>query len=624
MKPALAIESGRIHHQAGRLADAERIYRQILLEQPDHAVAMHLLGVLAHQMGRDENAIELIRRAIAIDPSMADAYSNLGSILQRQGRFDEAVAACSRAAALQPDLSDAHLNLGVALRDQGTSTRAEFHFRRAIDLNPADAAAHDHLGTVLRSLGRLGQAVAAYSRAVELNPDFCDALINLGGALMDQGSLDEALACFDRAVALRPGDPDLASRRIFLLNFHPRFDSAAILREQIAWDRRFGGPLRKSIGVHANDRDPDRRLRIGYVSPNFRDHVTGRNMLPLIREHSRESYAVYCYSDDARSDVVTAEFRKHAFGWRNIAGVGDDAFADMVRADGIDVLVDLSMHMTPTRLAGFARKPAPVQFTFAAYPGGVGLSAIDCRLTDPYLDPPGASDANYVERSIRLSSSFWCYDPASMSLGMDSDPDPGPLPAPQAGYATFGCLNNYCKINPQTLLLWARVLREVQDSRLLLLSQPGDHRRRAADVFNGAGVDPGRLEFLSWRSRSEYCKCYHRIDIALDTLPYNGHTTSLDAFWMGAPVVTLVGQTVVGRAGLSQLSNLGLTEMVARTPAEFVSIATDLARDLPRLAALRASLRGRMLRSPLTDAKRFAGDIERAYRSAWKRWTRTR
>jgi len=270
--------------------------------------------------------------------------------------------------------------------------------------------------------------------------------------------------------------------------------------------------------------------------------------------------------------------------------------------------------MNRGHLTLFARKPAPVQVCWLAYPGTTGLSAIDYRLTDPHLDPPELFDRFYAEESIRLPDTFWCYDP------LTTEPAVNPLPALACGYVTFGSLNNFCKVNDTILKLWAGVLKAVDHSRLVLLADEGSHRQRTLDRFQQEGVDRERITFYSRRPRQSYLGLYHGIDIGLDTLPYNGHTTSLDAYWMGVPVVTIVGPTVVGRAGLSQLTNLGLTDLVAETPEQYITIAAGLAENLQRLSHLRQTLRSRMQSSPLMDAPRFARGIEQAYRTMWQRW----
>jgi predicted O-linked N-acetylglucosamine transferase (SPINDLY family) len=291
----------------------------------------------------------------------------------------------------------------------------------------------------------------------------------------------------------------------------------------------------------------------------------------------------------------------------------DQEAANQIRNDRIDILVDLTMHMAHGRRLVFARRPAPVQVTWLAYPGTTGLAAIDYRFTDPWLDPPGV-DHFYSEKSIRLPETFWCYDPLSGDL------DPGPLPAATNGYITFGCLNNFCKVTGPTLQLWENILRTLANSRLILLAPQGGHRTRVKKYCQDRGIDPNRIEFIEFQPRRDYLDIYRKIDIGLDTLPYNGHTTSLDSFWMGVPVVTRIGSTVVGRAGWSQLCNLDLQELAAETNAQFETIVLNLAADIPRLSELRKNLRSRMKTSPLMDAPRFARNMESAYREMWKRY----
>lgn len=356
------------------------------------------------------------------------------------------------------------------------------------------------------------------------------------------------------------------------------------------------------------------------MSPYLRDHVIGRNLVPLLANHDRSRFEVFAFSDApapaSGADARTEQLRGYTDQWRSIVGLTDDQVADQIRQDRIDILVDLTLHMASNRLLLFARKPAPVQVTFAGYPGSTGLSTIDYRLSDPYLDPAGMDESIYSEQTIRLSDTFWCYDPLETR-----DTAIGSLPALASGIVTFGCLNNFCKINDAVLMLWAQVMREVKNSRLLLLAPAGEPQRRTLTRLGQEGIDRTRVEFAPRQSRQGYLDLYHRIDLGLDSFPYNGHTTSLDSFWMGVPVVTLVGQTPVARAGWSQLSNLGLRELAAHTPEQFVQVAVDLAHDLPRLQELRRTMRPRMEASPLMDAPRFARSIESAYRQIWRTWS---
>jgi predicted O-linked N-acetylglucosamine transferase (SPINDLY family) len=642
------LESGVSHHKAGRLAEAETIYRQILAQQPNHAEAMHLLGALSLQAGRLDSAVELIRRAIRLKPDyaeahsnlgnalrdkeqldqaiasyrqalrlkpdFADAYVNLGNALHDKGQLDEAIAAHRQAIRIKPDYAEAHCNLGAVLADAGQFDQAVASHRQAIRLKPDYAEAHDNLGIVLADIGQIDQAIASHRQAIRLKPDSAKAHNNLGSALTAVGQLDEAITSYRRALRLKPGDTSVHSNVVFTLQYHPGYDGRMIREELGRWNQQHAEPLKKFIQPHTNNRDPERRLRIGYVSPDFRQHVVGQNLLPLFRHHDHRQIEIFCYSNVLRPDALTERLRGYANAWRGIAGLSDSQAADLIQQDGIDVLVDLALHTSKNRLTVFACKPAPVQATFAGYPGSTGLETIDYRLTDPYLDPPGLNDQFYSETSIRLPDSFWCYDP------LVTEPAVNALPAQTNGHVTFGCLNNFCKVNEQVLRLWAHVLENVDRSRLMILCPEGSHRQSLLDLLQRLGIQPDRIELIAHRPRPQYLELYHRIDVGLDTFPYNGHTTSLDSFWMGVPVVTPVGQTVVGRAGLSQLTNLGLTELIAQTPQQYVRLAAALAGDLPRLAELRRTLRARMQASPLMDAPRFARNIEAAYRQMWRNW----
>ncbi len=640
---ALALQQ----HQAGHLQAAEPLYRQILQSDPQHADALHLLGVMAHQVGDHAGSVEYISRAIEINgdspvaysnlaialhdlrripeaiaayrrvlernPQDAKTYSNLGVALKSQGLLEEAMACYRTAIQWKPDCVEAHNNLGIELKDQGQTAAAIDCYRRALDWKPDYVEVHNNLGNALKDHDALDDAVASFRRALQLRPDYSEAHNNLGNALKDQGKLDEALACYRRAIELNPQFVNAHSNLIYTRVFCPSPTDHEPWADHQQWNLHHAAPLAPCIEPHLPDRSTDRRLRIGYVSPDFRDHCQSFFMTPLLSSHDREAFEIVCYADVARPDQITDRLRAHVDIWRNIVGQSDEQVAQQIRQDQIDILVDLTMHMAHNRLRVFARKPAPIQACWLAYPGTTGLPTMDYRLTDLHLDPPGLNDQNYSEESMRLPDSFWCYDP------LDDESSVTPLPAAEQGVMTFGCLNNFCKVNATTLQLWAQVLNAVVDSRLVILTGEGSHRQQTRDMLRQAGVDSDRVTFVPHRPRAQYLNYYHDIDIGLDTVPYNGHTTSLDSFWMGVPVVTLVGETVVGRAGLCQLTNLGLPELIAETPAEFVRITTELAHDLARLSELRATLRSRMQASPLMDAPRFARHIEAAYREMWQR-----
>ena len=547
-------------------------------------------------------------------PNDAKSQFNLGNALQAARKLDEAVACYRRAIELAPALKEARNNLGNTLKDLRRFDEAIDCLRRTLELNPNYAEAHNNLGAVFQLQTKLDAAAACYRQALALKPEYAEAWNNLGAALKDLGQVVEAIECFRRALALR-ADYFAAHRNLlYTLWFCPGVDQAAIYEEHCRWNERWAEPLGKDVAPHANERSLNRRLRIGYVSPDFREHCQAFFTVPLFSAHDREQFEIVCYADVVNPDGLTERLQSCVDQWRNIVGLNDEQIAQLVRQDEIDILIDLTMHMDRSHPLAFARKPAPVQVCWLAYPGTTGLKAIDYRLTDSYLDPPGMFDRYYSEQSIRLRDCFWCYDPLADGPAVNS------LPANANGFITFGCLNNFCKLNEGVLELWARVLKAVEQSRLLLLAPEGSAREHVLRVLDQAGISVDRIAFVARQPRASYLELYPKIDVGLDTFPYNGHTTSLDSFWMGVPVVTLVGQTVVGRAGLCQLQNLGLPELIAQTPEQFVEIAVGLATDLSRLSRLRADLRERMTQSPLMDAPRFARSVEAAYRSMWKAW----
>lgn len=664
--PGIYNNLGNIYRQQGRLVEAEAAFRSALLADPTFADAHFNLGLLlaAAEGGSDGEklvaAVECFRKVTELQPQVYDAWRQLEGVLGRQGKWAAAAEVYRRAVAQNPKWEEARedleralvlagevhypgdnsaqhaqppppcptghgtLELAGALLDVDALPEALAACRQAMAAEPGAAELYVMLGTILARCGQLDEAEAACRQALECvgGGNAAAAYRALAGVQREQGQLDAALASLRAAVAVPPkgeGATQFYSSLLYLLIFHPGFDAEQLLREHLVWAEACAAPLAKEIRPYQNDRQPGRRLRIGYVSPDFSSHVLSFIMLPLLRHHDHKEFEVVCYASVPRPDAMTQRIRACADLWRDISGVTDAQVAELIRQDRIDILVDLTLHMRSNRLLVFARKSAPVQVTYCGYPGTTGLATIDYRLTDPYLDPEpagGGDEAIYTERSMRLPHTFWCYEPLS------DEPAVNELPATTAGYVTFGSLNNFSKINPELLRLWARVLKAVPNSHLLLLAGAGSQRQRTRDLLAAEGVEaaPERVEFLGRQSQPDYLRAYHRVDIALDPVPYNGHTTSMDALWMGVPVVTLVGRTVVGRAGLSQLRNLGLPELVTRTPEQYVQIAAGLAADLELLQTLRASLRERMRRSPLMDGPGFARGVESAYRAMWRRW----
>jgi protein O-GlcNAc transferase len=601
-------------HQAGQLAEAEPLYRAILQTDPKCVDALHYLGVIGLQTGHPGVAVDLITQAAALAEGQPSVSSNLGLALMAVGRLGEAISHLQRALELKPDYPDALNNLGLALTTTGRLDEAITNLEKAVRLKPDFLEALNNLGNALLQRGRLDAALEYFRHALALRPNSADAHSNLGNLHRERGEIDEAIACYRTALGLEPQRANIHSNLVFNLHFSPTVPRATIDQELERWDRMHGAPLADQIQPHPNERIPERRLRIGYVSADFRAHPVGLNLLPLLRHHAHERSEIFCYSDVPRADDLTTEIKACADHWRETASYGHAALAALIRSDHIDLLVDLALHSASNRLLTFARKPAPIQLSFAGYPGRTGLRTIDYHFTDPHLERADATATVGADAPFALPDTFWCYDPRA------EEQEIGPLPALAKGFITFGGLNTLAKVNDRVLDLWRRVLLATPDSRLRLLAAEGTQRDRLRSFFGTENISPDRIQFEARLPRPEYLALHRGIDVGLDTFPYNGHTTSLDSYWMGVPVVTLVGHDPVGRAGWSQLSNLGLTELAATTAEEFVRIASAVARDLPRLAELRSSLRARMRASSLMDAPRFARAIEGAYRTMWERW----
>jgi predicted O-linked N-acetylglucosamine transferase (SPINDLY family) len=610
--PQIRNNLGAALYTTGQIDPAIAEFRKTLELRPASPDALNNLGNALFMKGELDWAIAAYENAVTLKPDLIEPQINLANALDRKGRREESLAVHLRIAQSHPDYVPTHLAIGDIYYGQGRWEDAIESYRRAIALEQNDDHLHTSLGHALLAKMDLDGAAAAYRQAIALRPGAVEAYNNLGVVLKEQGRLEEALDCCDDAQAIAPKNAAIHSNRIYLLSFHPGYDPAALAGEQRKWNELHARPLQSSIQPHGNDRSSDRRLRIGYVSPDFRQHVVGQNIFPLLSQHDHERFEICCYSSVARPDAFTEVLRPHADLWRNVASRTDEDLARIIREDQIDILVDLSLHMAHNRLLVFARKPAPVQVTYLGYCASTGLEAMDYRLSDPYLDPSDSDLSLYSERTIRLPETYWCYGPGGPT------PDPSPPPAAAAGYITFGCLNNFAKASWTALDLWAQVLQAVPNSRMIIHSYQGSHLDEVRERFAGHGVAGDRLEFIAKQPWSQYVATYGRIDIALDPLPWGGGITTCDTLWMGVPVVSLAGETAVGRGGKSILSNLGLGELAVRRPRQYVQAAVALAESPARLAELRVTLRQRMLTSPLMNARRFARNVETAYREMWR------
>jgi protein O-GlcNAc transferase len=652
------IEAAITLHEQGRLAEAEAIYRRALVNDPNHAQALHLLGLAAHQRDANETAVEFITRAVSIDPSNGLQHFNLGNALRALDRRDAAASSYARAVALDPRRFAAWFNLGQLQSEMDRADEAAMAFRQALAIEPASDAARVGLAFALLSgaKGRTDRAPANAEAAALLEdrwsqaPDPTQARLVLAAALEASGRLTDALSHFEALVAEHPEIADLHNRLgncynrlgrpsdavreyretfrlapefhhaltsvLGALNSVPDVSSDQVFDAHRDWAQIIAAPLYPTTPAFVNDRDPDRRLRIGYVSPDLRQHPVGILFAPVLDRHDGAAFETYCYYNFARDDRMTERMRRAAAHWREVADLDDAALAARIRVDRIDILVDLAGHTTRTRLPTFAERPAPVQVSWLGYFNTTGVATMDHFVTDPYSSPPG-QERFYVEKLVRLPATRFCYAPPEYM------PEVNALPALRGGHVTFGCFNSLAKVNVRVLALWARLLAALPDARLVLQAgalSDAPNRERFRALAAAQGISSERLDLRPFAPVEDAAASYHDIDIALDPFPFCGGMTSLEALWMGVPVVTLPQAMIAGRQTAALLANLGLAELIAKDEAQYVDIAVSLAKDLPGLAALRADLRERFRSSPLADTERFTRDLERAYREMWRSW----
>jgi protein O-GlcNAc transferase len=616
--PRPSLELARQHRREGRRAAAINVCRDLLAADATQTEVLAFLGILELEAGRPADAVALLERAVALEPQSVAKLANLGLAYGQSGALENAADTLERALRIQPELPEVRLNLGLVRLDLGDHLAAIALITRVLEIKPdfppairALAKAWARRGEAEAKRDDPASAIVSFQKSIALDPLVGRVHRNLGVSWLRVSNLADGLRCLERSFRLEPTLADAECKYVFYSAFSPEFGAEGLLEIARGYSEHHLRALRDRQRPHPHDRSPERPVRVGYVSADFREHTLRLFIGPVLGHHDRGRYEVHCYSSVKASDIWTDRLRELADHWHDVAPLTDAELAEKIRSDRIDVLIDLSMYMDGQRRKTFAEKPAPVQIAWFAYPGTTGAEGVDYRITDPFLDPPGA-ELPYSERSLWLPHSFWCYDPGS------EQPAVNELPALAAGRVTFGCLNNFLKVNRSVLELWGRVLSAVPDSELLILAPSAWARDFARNELAKQGVDPKRVRFENLKRRAEYLELYHHIDLALDCFPYNGHTTSFDAFYMGVPVVTLVGKTIVGRAGLCQAHHLGLPELVAETHDQYVSIAVELARDLARLRALRSELRSRLASSPLMDGQAFTRGLERAYREAWR------
>jgi len=567
----------------GDTAKAETLIAAALRAKPDFPQALIVQSNVLDALGKPRQAIDALRAALRLQPQDAGGWSNLSSMLDAEGKTEQAIA---------------------AMRD-------------ALRLQPRDAGGWFDLASMLHKTGKSDEAEQALARALEGQPDNLAGLELSVAILRDQGRIEEALVSVRRILAREASAWRQRSFELMMMNFVEGIPNDELARRHV----EFGRDLEAAVPVRFEHRaergDPARRLRVGYLSSDLLLHPVSFFLAPVLEHHDRSRVEVFCYSFAGRSDAMTERLREASEHWREVAEMSDTGLADAIHADGIDVLVDLMGHTGYARPAVFCQRPAPVQVGWLGYLNTTGLTQMDFRLCDIRTDPPATSQPFHTERLVALPESQWCYQ-AIGEIAIDPV-----APVERNGHITFGSFNAAAKVTPATCRRWGEILRRLPQSRLLIVDTRSARKREAilADITS-AGVAADRIEFLNRIPLHEYMGQFNRVDVALDTFPYGGGTTTFDSLWMGVPVVATVGDTPMSRSAASLLACLGLSEWIAPSIADYVDTAVARASDRAALAALRRALRPRLAASPLTDTARFTRELEAAYRTMWLEKTR--
>ncbi len=638
-----------MQHQ-GRIEKAEQAYHQAIALQPNFVGALEDLANLLIQVQRHEDAESCLVRAIQAQPANANALAKLGKIYslrqefskaeqcydkalihnpnhveahidlaaikEKTGQLDSALGHYQKALALAPDNMRAHNNLSIILCLMGAHEDALAAANTALHLNPSSPEAYNNQANALYRLGRLEEAATALKQALHYRPDDAETHANLGRILLLQGKTEQSLVCHRRTIELQPDLNSAHSLLLYTMNYSQQLSRAEIFKAHTDWAEKHE-PANRQQPTHNNTAEPERRLRIGYVSADFRGHSVAFFFEPILANHNQQTFEIYCYSDTLKTDQTTKRMQGLSKHWRNCCSLSDADVAQMIIDDQIDILIDLAGHTDNNRLSMFASQPAPIQATYLGYPNTTGLRSMQYFITDRHCDPEPESDQYYSEKLRRLPNAFFCYQPPANS------PAVAATPVLKNGYISFASFNNLAKIGDDVVKLWADVLKAVPDSRLLIqclsLNDPPT-RVRFEDLFAANEIDTNRIDFTAAKDFDSYLSGHADVDIVLDTLPWNGHTVSCHALWMGVPVITLAGNRHSARMGASILTNLDLNDCIANSEPEFIAAAVALSQDTQQLAHLRQALRPRMQASKLCDGKQFTIQLEQQYRRMWQQW----
>jgi len=613
------IDKGVAAEAGGDVAQAENLFREAVALDPRSALACMNLGIALHARGEFSAAAEAHANAVRLDPALAHAHYNLALARFESHAFVQVEQGFREALRLRPEFPEAWVALAEVLEAGGRDQDALQSLENAIALRVGYAGALFNAGILLRRLGRLDEAEARLRSVPEDDPDYGNALTALAATLRDQARIDEAVVVA-RAAAERA--PDLAvaqSELLFTLGFSARLSADDLFREHTRAGSRLEAVARPWCTSFENVPDPDRRLNVGYLSGDFRRHAVANFIEFLFEGHRRERVKVHAYSSTPQHDDMTGRFIAAADVWRDMREHSDADVAAAILGDRIDILVDLSGHLTPSRIGVLAGRAAPLQMTWLGYISTTGLTRIDYRISDPVADPVGVADALHTERLLRMPHSQWCFRPPPVTRDLPVARD-----ASLRAF-TFGAFNQFAEVSDATLALWIVVLRAVPAARLRAVGVPrGAATETLVRKLAQAKIEPARLDLLEGVPLADYFLQYAHVDVCLNTTPYSGGTTTCDALWMGVPVVTLTGTRSHSRSSASLLTTLGRADLLARSAAQFVAIATRLAAQGEWSTQGREGLRAQLIDSPLMDERRFTEDLEALYRQAWRTWCRTR
>ena len=608
---------GAAYYGSAKTEDSIHACSEAIRLNPKDYQAHLNFGNALLQAGKKDAAENSFLEALKINPEYYQAHFNLGNYYKECGRLKDAEVSYLEVLRIKPDLAEAHNSLGNVYENQNKLKAAQSSLANALKLKPEYLEALNNRGRVYEKLGQTSRAIKSYKQGLRLEQDRISILNNLAGAYKEEGRIDESIRLFQKIVTLEPENTDAYSNLLLVSHYSTDLDCETIFTEHREWAEKIIRSHSSTCSFN-NTNDSSKRIKVGYVSPDFRGHSVAFFLEPILANHEKDEVEIFCYANVIHPDETTERLQRLAHHWTSIVGLSDDEVSSRIHNDEIDILVDLAGHTGKNRLPIFARKPAPVQVSFLGYPNTTGLPMIDYRLTDANADPPGSTEKWHTEKLVRLEPSAWCYRP------MGEPPLVSKLPAIEKDYLTFGSFNAFAKLNEIVLNLWGKLLSEFDHSRLFLktrcLADPA-LRERVIKKFQTYGISEERIQLSAHKSSYDsHLECYHEIDIALDPFPYNGTTTTCEALMMGVPVITLEGEAHRSRVGVSLLNQVGLEHLIAKTPEEYLQIAHALASDLNALEELRKNLRSRMQESSLMDEVGFTKGLENAYRKMWRIW----